>query len=196
MTSIQDTAFARFEAEERLYYPVNKEATRKAGRFGFRGMLAVIPAEKVADEKKPPLLAADQVIATAKAGEKAMEFFACWLLSFEHLKPLVEVLGDAVDANGKYFIFCDNIDLLSKYQISMGGATFYILPVEGSMVFNEMLELLDIDKGDLKKLDAVGKLDFVADAAIKFKKTFPTITFEEGLQKMGPVRDLAADRPV
>jgi hypothetical protein len=73
---------------------------------------------------------------------------------------------------------------------------FYVLPIDEATVYNELLELLYLEKGDLKKLDTAGKTDAVADAALKFDVTFDVITYEEGLKLMGPVRNPNENRPV
>ena len=111
-------------------------------------------------------------------------------------KMLAEVLGDTLSPTGKYFLFVDNIDISKKYQCEYGCATFYILPIDESTVYNELLQLLYIDKGDLKKLDTAGKTDAVADKAASFSDSFPKISYEEGLALMGPVRNLYENRPV
>lgn len=196
MTTIQETAFARLESEGRLLNSVLKAATHKPGRFGFRGDIALKFQVKKADEARPPEISSDQVIAVAQAGEGTIPFLACFLLSFEYLKMLAEVLGDTLSPTGKYFLFVDNIDISKKYQCEYGGATFYILPIDESTVYNELLQLLYIDKGDLKKLDTAGKTDAVADKAASFNDSFPKITYEEGLTLMGPVRNLYENRPV
>ena len=108
---LMDTAFARLESEGRLLNPVLKGATKKPGRFGFRGELALRFAPKLADEARPPELTCDQVIAIAEAGNPKLPFFAGYLLNFAHLKDIAEVLGDTLTAGGKYFVFCNNIDL-------------------------------------------------------------------------------------
>ena len=59
-----------------------------------------------------------------------------------------------------------------------------------------MLELLYLEKNDLKKLDTAGKLDAIANAALKYDITFDTITYTEGLSLMGPVRNPNENRPV
>jgi hypothetical protein len=193
---IDDTAFARLESEGRLLNPVYKGTTNKFGRVGFRGELALRFAPKLADEARPPELTCDQVMAIANVGEKHLPFFAGYLLSFEHLKDVAEVLGDTLSAGGKYFLFCDNIDLSKKYQVPYKGAMFYVLPILESTVYNEMLELLYLEKNELKKKDTAGKLDAVANAAIRFDVTFDTITYDEGLSLMGPVRNPNENRPV
>lgn len=190
------TAFARLQSEGRLLNAVLKSPTHKPGRVGFRGELALRFAAKLADEARPPELTCDQVIAVAQAGDPKLPFFAGYLLSFEHLKDVAEVLGDTLGAGGKYFLFCNNIDLSKKYQVPLRGAMFYVLPIDEATVYNELLELLYLEKNELKKLDTAGKTDRVADAALKFDITFDTITYEEGLKLMGPVRNPNENRPV
>jgi hypothetical protein len=196
MTTLDHTAFARLEEERRLLNPVFKAATRKQGRFGFRGELALRFAPKLADEARPPELAAEQVLAVGQAGETTLPFFAAYLLSFEYLKDVVDVLGDALNPGGKYFAFCNNIDLAARYQVPIGGTTFYVLPIDEATVYNEILELLGLEKTDLKKLDTAGKLDAIADAALKFDRNFDVIGFDQGLAAMGRVRNPNENRPV
>jgi hypothetical protein len=196
MTTIDQTALGRLEAEGRLLNSVLKGPTRKAGRIGFRGDIALKFAAKRADEARPPEISTDQVIAAAHEGESHLAFMSAFLLSFEHLQLLAEVLGDVLSPQGKYFLFCDNIDISKRYQVDYGGASFYILPIDEATVYNETLELLYLEKTELKRLDTSGKVDAIADKAASFSQAFPKISFEEGLALMGPVRNLYENRPV
>ena len=193
---IADTAFARLQSEGRLLNPVLKARTGKPGRWGFRGELALQFAEKMADEARPPELTCDQVIAVAQEGNAKLPFFAGYLLNVAHLKDVADTLGDTLTAGGRYFLFCNNIDLSKRYQVPLNGALFYVLPIDESTVYNELLELLYLEKAELKKLDTAGKTDRVADAGLKFDVTFDTITYAEGLALMGPVRNPNENRPV
>lgn len=193
---IDETAFARLDAEGRLLSPVLKALTRRPGRFGFRGELALRFAPKIADEARPPELAVDQVLAMAEAGSPTIPFFAAYLLSFEYIKPLAEVLGDTLSPTGKYFLFCNNIDLLKKYRVRWAEAMFYVLPIDEAGVYNELLELLNLERGTLKKLDTSGKHDAIMDAALGFEADYPFLTYEDGLKQMGPVRNPNENRPV
>ncbi|QGM47777.1 hypothetical protein [Methylocystis heyeri] len=196
MTDIKDTAFATLDQQGRLLNAVLKSPTERPGRYGFRGELALKFAQQFADEKRPPEMTADQVIAMANAGEPAIAFIACYLHSFEYLKTLREVLDGLLSPTGKYFLFCNNIDLLSKYTVELDGITFQILPIDESTVYNELLELLYLEKSELKKASTAGKTDKVADAALKFDGKFDPITYEQGLERMGPVRNRNENRPV
>ncbi|MCE4556802.1 hypothetical protein [Pelomonas cellulosilytica] len=195
-TTIDKTAFARLESEKRLLNSVLKAATKKPGRFGFRGDVALKFQTQLADEARPPEISSDQVIAVAHEGEPYIAFFAGFLLSFEYIKLLAEVLGDALSPKGKYFLFVDNIDISKKYTVDFGGATFYVLPIDESTVYNELLALLYIEKTELKKLDTAGKTDAVADKALAFSASFEKISFEDGVKAMGPVRNIYENRPV
>jgi hypothetical protein len=196
MTDIKDTAFATLDKQGRLLNAVLKSPTERPGRYGFRGELALKFAQQFADEKRPPEMTADQVIAMANAGEPTIAVLACYLHSFEYLKTLREVLDGLLSPSGKYFLFCNNIDLLSKYTVELDGIPFYILPIDESTVYNELLELLYLEKSELKKASTAGKTDKVADAALKFDGKFEQITFEQGLERMGPVRNRNENRPV
>jgi hypothetical protein len=195
-TAFAGTAFAKLEEDGRFVNALLKGPTKKAGRLGFRGDLALRFQTSLADEARPPELTCEQVMAIAQEGNPKLPFFAGWLLSFEYVKDVAEALGDTLSSEGKYFLYCDNIDISKKYQLAYGGATFYILPIFESTVYNEILELLYLEKGDLKKLDTAGKTDAVADAALKFTGKFEVITYEQGLKLMGPVRDPYENRPV
>ena len=196
MATITESALARVETEGRLLNPVFKDKTHVPGRYGFRGDIALKFAEQFADEKRPPEVSADQVMAIAEAGKPGIPFLAGFLLSFEYLKLLFEVLQDELLPEGKYFLFCDNIDLATKYRVLYGKTTFYVLPIFEATVYNELLELLYLEKNDLKKLDTAGKLDKVAETALGFDAQFESISYEDGLKRMGPVRNLAENRPV
>lgn len=199
MSTVMETKLTsplgRLDEQGRLLNAVFKGATHKSGREGFRGELALKFAAKLADEARPPELSCDQFIAIGEAGS-TLPFFAGYLLSFENLKDVAEAMGDLLSAGGKYFLFCNNIDLSKKYQVPYKGAMFYVLPIDEATVYNELLELLYLEKNDLKKLDTAGKIDAIANVATKYDVTFDMITYDEGLSLMGPVRNPNENRPV
>lgn len=195
MTTITETPFASLEEEVRLLSPVFKGATTKPGRFGFRGAIAVKLAKSVAGEIRPPEIKLDQVMAVANKGETTFPFLAGFALSLGHLQDLVELLGDKLTPSGKYFFFAENLDISKKYQIALGGVTWWVLPLDEATVYNELLELFRTEKSELKKLDTAGKLDIIADKAAFFDEKWDEISFEEGLKIMGPIK-VKENRPV
>jgi len=196
MTVIAETALGALDAEARLFNPVYKGPLPTPGLFGFRGELALKFAPQFADEARPPEVLAEQVMIAAEGGKPTIPFLCAYLLSFEYLKLLVEVLGNALGPKGKYFLFCNNIDLSKRYQVEYGGATFQILPIDESTAYNELLDLLYLEKSDLKRLDTGAKLDRIYGAARGWSGSAPQISYEEGLALMGPVRNPNENRPV
>jgi hypothetical protein len=195
MTTINETPFAKLEAEGRLLSPVFKGATTKPGRFGFRGEIALEFQKAMADEKRPPETKLDQVMTVASAGEATIPFLAGFAHSLAHLKLLCEHLGDKLSPTGKYFFFAGNLDISKKYQIAYGGAKFWVMPLDEATVYNELLDMFRMEKSTLKKLDTAGKLDAIADKAASFNEKWTEISFEEGLKIMGPIK-IRENRPV
>ncbi|ARU30344.1 hypothetical protein CAP31_00730 [Sulfuriferula sp. AH1] len=195
MTLITETPFAELDAQGLLLSPVFKGATTKPGRFGFRGEIALAFQESMADEKRPPEIKLDQVMMVASAGETTIPFLAGFAPSLAHLKLLCEQVGDKLSPMGKYFFFAGNLDISEKYQIPYGGATFWVMPLDEATVYNELLDMLRIEKSDLKKFDTAGKLDAIVDKAAFFSAKWKEISFEEGLKIMGPIK-IRENRPV
>ncbi|MCC9624201.1 hypothetical protein LPB41_21180 [Thalassospira sp. MA62] len=195
MTTFEQSALGQLEQQGRLFNPVLKGATSVEGRFGFRGDIALKFQTQLADEKRPPEFSIEQVIAFSE-DEGTFPILIGYLHSFEYLKSVVEVLGDMLIASGTYMMFCNNIDLRSKYKVKFGDISFYILPCDESTVWKEVTELLGIEKHDIKNLNTAGKTDFVLDAMRNFSDNCEEITFEKGLELMEPVRNRNENRPV
>jgi len=195
-TTVEMTALGRLDSEGRLLNAVLKSPTRQPGRFGFRGDIALKFQQQLADEKRPPEFSIEQVLTIAQAGEPTIPILVGYLHSFEYLGVAAEVLDGLLSPGGSYFFFCNNVDLLSKYCIIINGITYHVLPCDESTVWKEMLELVDVDKNDIKKLDTAGKLDYVLDAALGKTFRFDVISYEEGLKRMEPVKNRNENRPV
>jgi len=173
-----------------------KSPTTKPGRFGFRGDIALKFQAQLADEKRPPEYSIEQVLVIAQEGEPTIPILAGYLHSFAYLQDVTAALNGLLSPGGTYFMYCNNIDLLAKYRVTLDGITFFILPCDESTVWKEMLELMSIDKNDIKKLDTAGKLDYLLDAALGFNPNYDTITYEQGLAVMEPVKNRNENRPV
>ncbi len=194
--TIENTALGRLEREGRLLNAVLRSPTKRPGRFGFRGDIALRFQTQVADEKRPPELSIEQVLTIVQDGESTIPILAGYLHSFAYLDVASDVLDGLLRPGGTYFVFCNNIDLLAKYRVTLRGITFYVMPCDESTVWKEMLDLMSIDKNDIKKLDTAGKLDYLLDAATGFDAKYDVITYEEGLARMGPVKNRNENRPV
>lgn len=195
-TTTDSTALARLDREGRLLNAVFKGPTTKPGRSGFRGDIALKFQVQVADEKRPPDFSIEQVLTIVEEGKATIPILVGYLHSFAYLEVVAEVLDGLLDPVGTYFMFCNNIDLLAKYRVTVRGITYYVLPCDESTVWKEMMDLMGIDKNDVKKLNTAGKLDYLLDAATGFAENYDVISFEEGVKRMGPLKNRNENRPV
>ena len=195
-TTIESTALRRLEREGRLLNAILKGPTTKPGRFGFRGDIALKFQAQVADEKRPPDFSIEQVLTVVQDGVSTIPILAGYLHSFAYLEAVGEILKNLLSPRGTYLMFCNNIDLLAKFRVTMDDVTFHVLPCDESTVWKEVLDLMSIDKNDIKKLDTAGKLDYVLDATLGLNAPYETITFARGLGLAGPVKNRNENRPV
>ena len=175
MTTIDTTAFQRLEAEERLIKPAHKGPTHVAGRFGFRGEITV---------SSDPEITLTAVFAAAEEGGKGLSFLAGQLASFKELPALIEVLGDAFQPDGKYFLYISDLKRGDRYQVAFGDGSVYALPFDDVSVYNELVDFLYLDKTKMKKFDTAAKIDAIADGAAKYGETFEAISYAEGLNRI------------
>ena len=180
------------DSQKRLLSPVYKGALTKAEE-GFRGEIALKFAEQMADEMRPPEIAAFQTMFAATGGK--MDFIACELDSLAYLEELRSVLGDYLKPDGKYFAFAGNVDISKKYSITMDGIPFNVFPLDEATVYNELLDLIGLERTDLKKLDTAAKLDKIKEAVAKYNGKLPEVSFDQGKAEMGPIR-IPDNRPV
>jgi hypothetical protein len=175
MTSIESTAFHRLEAEARLAKPALKAPTNDSSRFGFRGeiVLSLDPASNL-----------EAAFAAAESGDAALCFLAGSLKSYKQLPNLVAAVGSSLKPEGKYFIWVGDLDTSSRYLISFDGVPLYVLPIDDTSVYNELIDLLYLDKTKMKKFDTAQKLDCIVDGAAKYDQVYEAISYEEGLSRL------------
>ncbi len=93
-------------------------------------------------------------------------------------------MGPNLKAGGKYFIYVGDLDRASRYQISFDGVSLYVLPIDDTSVYNELIDFLYLDKTKMKKFDTAEKLDAIANGAAEYSETFEAISYEEGLKRI------------
>lgn len=179
---------------DKLLSPTFSGATQKAGRYGFRGELGLKFPPSVAGEARPPEIKADQVILAGEGGDAL--FFAGHVDSLAHLDLIIESFGPALVPTGKYFVFAGNVDFSKRYKVEVGGIPFYILPLDEATVWNEVLDLFYLERGDMKRLSSEGKIDALVEGAAAFSGGgFPVTPYATAIAEMGPVK-VPDNRPV
>jgi len=62
------------------------------------------------------------------------------------------MLGDSAGPGGKYFIYVSDLDRASRYQIGFNDVSLYVLPIDDTSVYNELIDFLYLDKTKMKKI--------------------------------------------
>lgn len=174
MTAVTDTPFANLESEGRLLKPTLKGDTHVEGRFGFRGDISY-DGDTILKE----------VFAVSESGKPAIGFLSGSIKEFETLPKLVETFGAALDGDGKYVVYVSDIPRGSRWYIPIGPAKIFIIFVDDTSVYNELIDIFYVDKVKLKKYDTSAKLDALADVGLKYASVsdYEEITYEEGLKR-------------
>lgn len=119
------------------------------GLYGYRGAMIVEEGKALSpDRKLPPKIQAKQVI-LVNEGEK-IKFFTCELDSFNDFKPLFEKYKKFFSSEGVNILFVTDLDGNGTFEYE--GVKFTAIMLDESSVWNEVLELADLEKSDMKQL--------------------------------------------
>ncbi|MGO9132515.1 MAG: hypothetical protein ACLP8A_00495 [Methylovirgula sp.] len=175
MTAITDTPFGKLDADGKLLKPQLKADTHVEGRFGYRGDIAYDGPEVFVKE----------VFAVSEAGKPAIGFLSGSIKEFETLPKLIESFGPTLDAEGKYLIYVGDLPRGSRWYIDFNGVKLFIVFIDDTSVYNELIDTFYVDKIKLKKFDTSAKLDALADVGLKYNSVsdYETISYEEGLKR-------------
>jgi hypothetical protein len=170
-------------------------ATGKADHYAFRGDLVLKEGELREGserDRKPPEIVIHQSVVLASA-EKFL-FVSGLLYQLEQLPMFAEKYRDAFNSDTIIIFYVENIkqNLLVEHQ----GLTFKCVPYGDGMIWNELLDLLYLEKSDLKGLSAEEKVDTVFDAAGSFDIKTSPISFKEACSKTIAVVKEAGVGPV
>ncbi|MEI2679082.1 MAG: hypothetical protein V9G29_15245 [Burkholderiaceae bacterium] len=174
-TSTVSPALQRLATEGRLLKPTLNGPTHVPGRCGFRGDIALT---------FDPPAALEGAFAVADGDEPTLSFLAGSLSTMRLLPALAEALGGSVKAGGKYFVYVSDLERASRYQIELAGVSYYVLPIDDTSVYNELIDYLYLDKTRMKKMDTAEKVDAIADGAIKYSQKYETISYEEVIRRL------------
>lgn len=174
MVAIADTPFARLDTEGRLLKPILSANTHVDGRFGYRGEVAF-------DGE----IAISEVFAVSESGKPAIGFLAGSIREFATLPKLVESFGTAFDGAGKYFIYIADLPQGNRFAIKFGDVNIFAISIDGTSVYNELIDTFYVDKTKLKKFDTSAKLDALADVGLKYASPsdYNALSYEDGLKQ-------------
>ena len=135
--------------ENELAWQPSFNGTLNDGLQGYRGALIVQEGKALsANRKLPPKTLAKQLIMISD--ESSIKFLTCELESFNDFKPMFEKYKDFFTADGLYVLFVTDLDGNGTFEYE--GIKFTAIMLDESSVWNEILELADLEKSDMKKL--------------------------------------------
>jgi hypothetical protein len=175
MTDVSATPFAALDANGSLLKPQLKADTEVAGRFGYRGDIAYDGPETFIKE----------VFAVSEEGKPAISFLAGSIKELQSIPKIVEHFGPSLDTNGKYMLYVSDAPRGARWYIPVNGIPFFIVFIDDTSVYNELIDIFYVDKVKLKKYSTTQKLDALADVGVKFDKIedYEAITWEEALKR-------------
>jgi hypothetical protein len=152
------------------------------GKYGYRGSLIVEAGKQLSpDRVLPPKIQAKQVIMVAN--ENNIEFFACELESFEHFVPMFEKYKDFFTKDSVNLLYV--IDLDGNGTFEYEGVTFNAYMLDESSVWNEIVDMLNLDKSSLKKASPEEKIQTVFDEANSSDLSTTGRTYDEMVTLIG-----------
>lgn len=171
-----------FIKENELAWQPSFSGDLSDGLYGYRGALIIEEGKQISpDRKLPPKIQARQVIMISE-GEK-IKFFACELESFHDLVPMIAKYKDFF-ADGLYLLYVTDLEKAGTFEYE--GVKFTAMPLDESSVWNELLDLADLDKSDMKKIkDQEGKIEAVYEELTSADVEESSKTYEEMLTFVG-----------
>lgn len=187
----------KFDSQALLWITTLVGKTSTPGVSAFRGDLVLIEgalregSNNIRDRKTPELVINQ---AAVLADSDKILFINGLFFELEHLRIFVEKYKDALTPNTVTLFYVE--DIATPMQIIIDGITFNLMPYKEGMIWNETLELLYIEKTDLKGQSGEDKVATMYEVAKEFKIKKDPISLEEGLAKTIEVKKEAAVGPV
>lgn len=161
----------------------------------FRGDLVLKEGalrEGSTTDRKPPELLLKQVAALADS--EKMLFISGLFGELEDVKDFLHKYASVLTPETTTLFFVENI--ASSMQVNLDGVLFKFLPYKEGLIWNDTMEILYIEKADLKGQSAEDKVLTVYEAAKGYKIKVEPISFEQALSQTIEVKKSAAVGPV
>ncbi|NCB54758.1 MAG: hypothetical protein EOM49_07440 [Epsilonproteobacteria bacterium] len=152
------------------------------GLVGYRGALIIEAGKQLsADRILPPKIQAKQVLVVAD--DASIKFFACELESIVHFEPFFEKYKAFFTPSTLVVLYVTDLDKNGTFTYE--GVTFNAYSLAESSVWNELLDLSNLEKGELKKMDNAEKIEALYEALLGSDCTATAMSFEEVLSHKG-----------
>jgi hypothetical protein len=149
---------------------------------GYRGALIIEEGKRLSETRvMPPKSQARQVIMISE--NEKIKFFAAELETFGYFKDFFEKYGEYFDKDSINLLYVIDLDANGTFEYE--GVKFSAFMLDESSVWNEVLDFVSLEKGDLKKLSSEDKLEKVYDEILSTPLDATNKTYEEMISLMG-----------
>ncbi len=163
---------------EPLFFNANfREAASTAGWAAYRGELVLREGE-IADaqgRRKPPVEVLKQAIVLAAGDE--LKLLAGSLDELQHFPSLLDKYGADLKPGTLVVLFTVNID--DGFVSTVNGANVAFIPLVQGMVWNELIDLAALEKGDFKGQGAADKVVTLYEAIQDHRFKLPAMAVED-----------------
>lgn len=168
----------RYEQDQLLFNMNFKSPTSSAG-VAYRGELVIVPGD-VADaqgRRKPPHEVLKQAVFLEKDGKIAL--FSGMLDDVAQLPALLERYSPEFTAASSVVVYIFNIP--KEMVVPVGPTKALLVPLDEGMVWNELADLVGLEKDDFKGQSAADKVQTVYAALAEHVSKAAAVTLEEAV---------------
>lgn len=171
--------FDRYVQNGQLFNMNFNEATTRAGFAASRGDLALVEGEigDAQGRRKPPTEVLKQAVLLSENGRLVL--FSGSLDDIRQLPLLLDKYKADFQAGIRVVLFVVNIP--DAVTVTLEGIRLELIPLQDGMVWNELVDLAALEKGDFKGLSAADKVLKVFDSLADFKPKYAEATLESVL---------------
>lgn len=167
---------------ESLFFNANfKEAASDAGWVAYRGEL-VLKEGEVADahgRRKPPQEVMKQAILLTAGDE--LKLLSGSLDELQYFPALLDKYGPDIKPGTCAVLYTVNID--NPFVSMVNGAPVIFIPMVQGMVWNELCDIVALDKGDFKGMSAADKVLTLYKALKDNKFKYGEVAIAEAMTK-------------
>ena len=166
---------------EPLLFNANFTETSSNGQYvAYRGELALREGEitDAQGRRKPPTEVLKQV---AVLGEgDSLKFLTGSLDALAQLPDLLAQFSADISADTAVVLFV--VDAKKEMALEVNGAKVYLVGLSEGMAWNELIDLLALEKSDFKGQSAADKVVTLYKAVLDYKPSkFPVVSVEEAM---------------
>jgi hypothetical protein len=177
-----------YDLQGRLFNVNFKEATRDASQMTYRGDLVLQAGDVIDDAGRrgtPNMLLTGAVMLFER---DKIKFFAGWLNSLKDIQVLLD--GYKADFAPDMRALLYVVDISKPLQIKADGAHFILVPLIDGLVWNELLDELNLQKSDFKGQSSGEKVRTVYESFLRYRPNYENVSLIEALTRTNNAKRL------